>query len=119
MTRYNWGEVPEEKMNDLLSRWVIHTPEMTIARLFLAKGAFVPTHVHSNAQTVQVTTGALLFKYPGADGEQEVILRDGDVLVIPPSVPHSAEALEDTVAVDTFTPARQDWIDGDDSYLRK
>lgn len=119
MTRYNWSEVPEEKMNPLLSRWVIHTPEMTIARLFLAKGAFVPTHTHVNAQVVQVKSGALLFKFPGAAGEVEVVLRDGDILPIPPSVPHSAEALEDTHAVDTFTPARQDWIDGDDSYLRK
>lgn len=119
MTRYNWSEVPEEKMNPLLSRWVIHTPEMTIARLFLAKGAFVPTHVHVNAQTVQVKTGVLVLKYPGAQGDEEVILRAGDVLVIPPSLPHSAEALEDTHAVDTFTPARQDWIDGDDTYLRK
>jgi hypothetical protein len=33
-------------------------------------------------------------------------------------VPHSAVALEDTVAVDVFSPLRQDWIRGDDAYLR-
>jgi hypothetical protein len=29
------------------------------------------------------------------------------------------EALEDTVALDIFTPAREDWIRGDDAYLRR
>jgi hypothetical protein len=33
-------------------------------------------------------------------------------------VPHEAFALADTVAMDVFNPPRQDWIDGDDAYLR-
>jgi len=41
------------------------------------------------------------------------------VMRIPPHVPHSAQALEDSVAVDLFSPIREDWIRGDDAYLRK
>jgi quercetin dioxygenase-like cupin family protein len=41
------------------------------------------------------------------------------VLRIPSGVPHSAEALEDSIAVDLFSPPREDWKRGDDSYLRK
>jgi hypothetical protein len=33
-------------------------------------------------------------------------------------VPHEAFALEDTVNLDIFAPPRQDWISGDDAYLR-
>ena len=44
--------------------------------------------------------------------------REGDVLVIPPNVVHSAVAIEDTVAIDAFSPLRMDWLRGDDSYLR-
>jgi quercetin dioxygenase-like cupin family protein len=33
-------------------------------------------------------------------------------------VPHGVEALEDSVVVDVFSPAREDWIRGDDAYLR-
>jgi hypothetical protein len=42
MDHYNWAAIPEEKLNALVSRWVIHTPHMTIARLWLGKGAIVP-----------------------------------------------------------------------------
>jgi len=47
------------------------------------------------------------------------VLGPGDVMPLAPHVPHWVEALEDTVAVDVFSPAREDWIRGDDAYLRK
>jgi quercetin dioxygenase-like cupin family protein len=49
----------------------------------------------------------------------EKVVRAGEVLRIPPNLPHSAEALEDCIAVDLFSPPREDWIRGDDAYLRK
>ena len=49
---------------------------------------------------------------------EEIILRTGEVLHIPSNVVHSAEALEDTLDLDVFSPPRQDWLDGTDQYLR-
>ena len=43
----------------------------------------------------------------------------GDVLHIPSFVLHKAEALDDTLDVDIFSPPRQDWLDKTDDYLRK
>jgi quercetin dioxygenase-like cupin family protein len=57
----------------------------------------------------------LLGEPPG----EECIVRAGEVLVIPSQVPHQAEALEDTLDLDVFSPPRQDWLDGTDDYLRK
>jgi len=54
MERYNWTAIPEEKMNPLLSRWVIHTEHTTIARLWLGKGAVVPLHHHVNQQVTML-----------------------------------------------------------------
>jgi ribosomal protein L16 Arg81 hydroxylase len=48
-----------------------------------------------------------------------VIVRAGEVLVIPSFLPHSAVALEDTLDMDVFNPPRQDWLAGTDSYLRR
>ena len=62
-------------------------------------------------------SGALHFRF-GAKGEQEIIVRAGEVLVIPSNVPHGAVALEDTLDVDVFCPPRQDWLAGTDAYLR-
>jgi quercetin dioxygenase-like cupin family protein len=42
----------------------------------------------------------------------------GEVLTIPPNMPHKAEAVEDTVDLDVFTPPRADWINQTDQYLR-
>jgi quercetin dioxygenase-like cupin family protein len=42
----------------------------------------------------------------------------GQVMVIPPNVPHRVEAIEDSEATDLFSPVREDWRRGDDAYLR-
>jgi quercetin dioxygenase-like cupin family protein len=63
--------------------------------------------------------GALHF-WLGEEGSadlQEIVVRAGEVLFIPSNVPHKAVALEDTFDVDVFSPPRQDWLDGTDSYF--
>jgi quercetin dioxygenase-like cupin family protein len=118
MERYNWTAIPEERMNPLLSRQAIHTDQMTIARLWLGKGAVVPAHSHVNQQVTMLTSGALEFEM-GETSIDRFVLKPGDVLVIPPHMPHRVVAIEDSTATDLFTPAREDWIRGDDAYLRK
>jgi quercetin dioxygenase-like cupin family protein len=115
MELYDWNQLPGEPMNPLITRRMIHTAHMTIARIDLKKGAVVPEHSHVNEQVCTVGRGALQFTLEGRD---QVIL-PSQSLVIPPNVPHSVVALEDSVATDIFSPVRQDWIDGDDAYLRK
>ena len=105
----------KEAMSALVSRQVIHSDTMTLARIDLKKGALVPEHSHHNEQISMVERGAVRFVLAGV----EKIVKPGDILQIPPNVPHSAEALEDSVAVDLFSPRREDWIRGDDAYLRK
>ena len=51
--------------------------------------------------------------------KQEIVVHAGEVLCIPANMPHKAEAMEDTVDLDIFTPPRADWINKTDQYLRK
>ena len=67
------------------------------------------------AHTPNVERGSLLFHIGGVDQ----VVGAGESLVIPPNVPHGVVALEDTVVTDVFTPRREDWISGDDAYLRR
>jgi quercetin dioxygenase-like cupin family protein len=115
MDRYNWTQIPEEKLSSSLSRRVIHTGSMTVARIRLSKGAIVPLHSHVNEQVTMLESGSLRFEMGG----EQIVLKAGDCLVIPPELPHLVEALEDSAATDLFTPQREDWINGDDSYLRR
>ena len=104
-----------EKLNDKLSRQMISGENATVSQLLLKKGAVVPRHSHVNEQYSWITSGALNFVFD----DREILLRAGDVLVIPANTPHSAVALEDTADIDFFAPRRDDWIRKDDSYLRK
>jgi quercetin dioxygenase-like cupin family protein len=106
--------MPEEQMNPLVSRRVIHGDTMTVARLRLAKGAVVPIHSHLNEQISIIESGCLRFVI---DGEEKIVY-PGETVVIPPEAPHMVEALEDSLATDLFSPIREDWIRGDDAYLR-
>ena len=112
---YDWSQIPAEQLNPQVTRRVIHTESMTVARLSIAKGAKVPAHHHVNEQIAMVEKGALKFDLDG----KEILVSAGQALAIPSEVPHGVEAVEDSVVTDLFTPRRQDWIDGDDAYLRK
>lgn len=115
MTHYDWNSLPAEQLNPQVTRRAIHTQGLTIARLEIQKGAVVPEHHHVHEQVATVERGELQFSIGG----QEVILRGGQSVAIPSNVPHKVTALQDTVVVDVFTPCREDWLRGDDSYLRK
>jgi len=114
MQHYNWNLLEEEALNPLLGRKMIHGQHVTVARIRLRKGAVVPTHSHPNEQISMLESGALRFMISG----EERVLRAGETIVIPPDAPHLVEALEDSLAVDLFSPPREDWIRGDDAYLR-
>ena len=117
VTKYAWDDMPKEQLSDQLSRRLITGDKMMLAHVYLKKGCVVPLHHHINEQITYILEGALRFHIGAEDGE-EIIVRAGEVLHIPSNVPHTAEALEDTLDVDIFSPPRQDWLDKSDDYLR-
>jgi quercetin dioxygenase-like cupin family protein len=110
-----WNDIEVESLNPAIGRQMIVGTHVMVARILLKKGARVPQHSHHNEQVSYVLEGALNFLING----RELTVSAGEVLCIPPHLPHEAVALEDTVSVDIFNPPRQDWIDGTDSYLRQ
>jgi quercetin dioxygenase-like cupin family protein len=110
--------MPREQVSDQLSRRLITGDRMMLAHVYLDKGCIVPKHSHENEQLTYILEGALRFEI-GEDDAEEIVVRAGEVLHIPSNVPHRAEALENTLDVDIFSPPRQDWLDQTDAYLRK
>ena len=109
-----WSSIPLEDLNPLLQRRFVCGQSVMLAQVLIKKGCVVPEHSHHNEQITHVLEGALKFWIDG----KIVVVNAGDVLVIPPHMPHKAEALEDTVDMDVFTPPRADWINKTDQYLR-
>ena len=115
---YRWDEMPKEKVSEMLDRRLITADRMMLAHVYIKKGAIVPRHSHENEQITYILEGGLRF-WIGEDEAQVIDVLAGEVLHIPSLVQHKAEALEDTLDVDIFSPPRQDWLDKTDDYLRQ
>ena len=109
-----WSTVETETLNPLLQRQMLVGQSMMLARVYLKKGCIVPEHSHHNEQITYILDGALKFWIDG----KVIVVKTGEVLTIPPHMPHKAEALEDTVDLDVFNPPREDWLKKTDQYLR-
>ena len=110
-----WEKVQLDKLSDIISRQMVSGEDGTLARVLLSRGALVPRHSHRSEQYTMILAGALKFNF---DGGETTTVRAGEILVIPAHMPHEAVALEDTVDIDFFAPRREEWIRGDDAYLR-
>lgn len=110
-----WDAIAKEQVSPLLHRHFVVGRQIMLARVLLKKGCVVPEHSHVNEQLTYILEGALKFWIAG----KVIVVKAGEVLAIPPHMPHKAEALEDTVDMDVFCPPRADWIHKTDQYLRK
>jgi quercetin dioxygenase-like cupin family protein len=109
-----WNTVELEDLNPRLQRQFVVGQAIMVARVLLKKGCIIPLHSHHNEQFTYILEGALKFWIDG----KVIVVNAGEVLTIPPHMPHKAEAMEDTVDLDIFNPPRADWMDKTDQYLR-
>lgn len=106
---HRWDEIALEKVTEMFSRKVVSGGREMLAQIYLKRGALVPMHSHDSEQMTYILQGSLKFLIEG----EEITVREGEVLHIPPGIPHQAEALEDTFELDVFSPIREDWTDGE------
>ena len=100
MKFHDWAKIEREQMNPEFARQVIHGDEMTVARVYLKKGSKVPRHSHANEQIMVLLEGKLTFVFD----DREVVVEPGQILQIPGNEPHGVETLEDSIALDLFSP---------------
>jgi unsaturated pyranuronate lyase len=115
MSVHRWDEDGFEQLTPSISRQAVHGETMTIARFRLSKGTHVEQHAHPNEQVATVLSGRMRFLL----GDEQHEVGAGESIVLPPNVPHAADVLEDSDVLDAFSPVRDDWIRGDDAYLRR
>ena len=114
----DWDKVPTETVNPNMKRKFIYGEKVMIAKMELADGFTVPWHSHENEQITTVIEGNMRFWFDN-DDEHYIDLVPGDSIIIKGNRPHKARMLGNVIETDIFSPPRQDWIDGSDSYLRK
>ena len=99
------SEVPSKEIMPGFHGKLIHTEHMTLAYWDVEEGAEVPEHSHMNEQVMQVLEGRFQFTVDGHTKEYG----PGELVPIPPHVPHSGKALTPCRLMDIFSPAREEY----------
>lgn len=95
-----WDDlVVDEPLPKVRRRRIVGEHAM-LSRFELGEGCEVPSHSHANEQLACVLSGRVRFEV----GDETLEVGAGEVLHLPPHVPHSAHALEDSVVIDVFAP---------------
>jgi len=115
MQVYTWNTIESEAISDAITRKMFWGQNVMVTRWELKPFTALPEHSHEAEQVTMVQSGSVTLTF--SDGE-EISLRAGDMLVIPPNVPHGVKVgPEGSIAIDLFSPIREDFIQKSSAYL--
>ncbi|MEA4816354.1 MAG: cupin domain-containing protein [Lachnospiraceae bacterium] len=83
-----------------------YNDELMVCEFKLKKGSGVPEHHHEHIQNTYIVSGKLKMEMEGNARECSA----GEAILMGRNVPHKVTALEDSWVVDSFTPARKDFL---------
>jgi unsaturated pyranuronate lyase len=112
--KISWKSSGAERLSNTVSRQAVYGEQATMAQMHIKRGGGAARHSHVQEEYSWILSGAVKYVFD----DREVELRAGEAIVVPPGTPHSVVALEDTVDALFFTPPREDWVQGEDQYLR-
>lgn len=85
---------------------LVHGEKTLMVEFLLEKGRILPKHSHPHEQTGYLVKGRIRL----AIGTTEFEVMPGDSWCIPANLEHGAEIIEDSVAVEVFSPVREDYL---------
>lgn len=88
---------------------LVYGNNMLMTEFKLRKGAVLPRHSHPQEQTGRLIAGRIRL-FIGAEVHE---VQSGDSWYIPGNVEHGADILEDSVAIEVFSPVRKDYLPPD------
>ncbi len=97
----------KEVLPGIKMKTTVHGEKTLMTEFILQKGSILPAHVHIHEQTGYMITGKMLLTIGGKT--HEVV--PGDSWNIPSNVSHCAEILEDSMAVEVFSPRRDEYLE--------
>lgn len=98
-------DIPAKEIVKGIFGHYIHGEELTFGYVEIKAGSNLPEHQHSQEQITYILKGQLNMMIGG----ESCPLSAGMYYVIPSNVPHSAVANVDCIAIDVFTPVREDY----------
>ena len=98
---------PVEMLPGIFRRTLNEGSRTMLCELRMAKGSVVPAHTHPHEQIGYLASGRFRFRLGGRWQE----MGPGDSWCVPGGIEHEVEVLEDTIAVDIFSPPRDEYRD--------
>jgi quercetin dioxygenase-like cupin family protein len=95
-----------ELLDGIRLKSLVHGDRTHLTEVRFNRGALVPEHQHPQEQTGYLISGSLRF----FSGDQETVVTPGDSWTFAGGERHGAEALEDTVIIEVFSPVREDYL---------
>jgi quercetin dioxygenase-like cupin family protein len=93
-------------LDGIQRKTLVHGDNTLMTEFLLAKGMILPVHKHSQEQTGYLVSGKIKLSI----GPDEYKVGPGDSWVIPGDTEHGAYIMEDSVAVEVFSPIREDYL---------
>src|SRR5512139_1990737 len=87
-------------------RTLVYGEKTLMTEFRLRKGAVLPRHAHPHEQTGYLVKGRIRLSLVGEQFEAQ----EGDSWCVPGGVEHGADILEDSVAIEVFSPVREDYV---------
>ena len=98
---------PVEMLPGIVRRTLNEGANASLHELRMAKGSHVPAHTHPHEQIGYLASGRFRFRL----GDTWRELAAGDSWCVPGGIEHEVEVLEDCVAIDVFSPVRDEYRD--------
>lgn len=96
----------EDVLDNIKRKTLVYGEKTLLTEFKLGKGAILPSHKHSHEQTGYLVSGRIDLNI----GNEKYHVEPGDSWCINSNVDHSAVALENSVAIETFSPVRKDYL---------
>lgn len=97
----------KEVLPGIMMKTIVYGEKTLMTEFILKRGSRLPSHEHVHEQTGYMVSGKMLLTI----GDETYKVMPGDSWNIPSNLPHCAEILEDSVAVEVFSPRRDEYLD--------
>jgi quercetin dioxygenase-like cupin family protein len=80
--------------------------KMLLSEFHMEKGSRLPIHAHPQEQTGRLLKGRIILSI----GNEKSEILPGDCWIVPSNAEHGAEVLEESIAIEVFSPVREDYL---------
>ena len=96
----------KDVLEKIQKKTLVYCDRTLMAEFILEHGADLPRHSHPHEQTGYLVSGEIELSI----GDETHQVKPGDSWCIAGGVEHKATVLEDSVAIEVFSPVREDYI---------